>query len=356
MGAPNFPDSTTAKKTQREAKEIVASTETLLGALEGHEGSVRKLYSKARKKNIDIYLSRLPLYALKEVGASNVRTSALEKAGVRTVGDVLGRGPSRLHNIQGVGPHSAQTAYDAAKRIRQIAEKKLPVHLDDDIRPKEEEKLLRSVTHVREAHIVLGGIKREAEEVRKELALLAKKARPASRWWQRAFLSKERKRQVVDSHRVTANYVEQMRQSGLYDAIFFAANKVDKIAAVDSASLWANYHAEPETFDTLLRGIIGFVPDDADQLPLGRPPESGTGPRDGITTVYRMFDHREKLLYVGISNRVDARIEQHRSTKEWFWQVERIATVNYPDRTTALNVEKHAIKNEKPVYNIVHNR
>jgi predicted GIY-YIG superfamily endonuclease len=351
-----LPERKAAKALDRNARQTLKATSALLGALTRHEKSTKALYGKARKKNVKIYLDRLPLYALKEVGAGGVRTSLLEKAGVRTIGNILDRGPRRMENIKGIGPHSARTAYQAAKKIQRSAEKKLSVRLDDDVRPKEETKLLHSLMHVREVHVILGGIEREAKEVDRELAVLSKEARPASQLWRRPFLSQARRARVAAAYTTTQNYVQQMHRSGLQAALLEAATKVHKPEKMDDAALWTSYHGEPETLDTLLRSIVGFVPDDAETLPVGAPPERGSGPRDGITTVYRMFDYQNKLLYVGISNRVDMRIEQHRATKEWFWRVDRITTMTYPNRQAALDAEKFAIKTEKPIYNIVHNR
>lgn len=353
---PPLPDRKEAKAVRRSARETLQATTTLLGSLKEHEGRTRALYKKARDRNIKIYLDRLPLYALKEVGAGGVRTSILEQSGVRTIGTILDRGSRRLQHIKGIGPHSAETAHAAAKRIKRIAEKKLSVRLDDDIRPKEEAKLLRSLMHVRNIHVILGGIERQAIEVDRELAALAKNARPAARWWHRPFLSQARRQQVAAAHRATKNYLSALYNSGLRDALLSAAVKATNPTKADADTMWTAYQDEPETLDTLLRSIIGFVPEDAEQLPVGAPQPSGTGPRDGITTVYRMFDYKDELLYVGISNRVDIRIEQHRASKEWFWRVDRITTMNYPNRQAALDAEKHAIKTENPIYNIIHNR
>jgi predicted GIY-YIG superfamily endonuclease len=354
---------TTDLPPRRQAKLVVDAadssldaTATLLGALKKQEKHTRDLYKKARKQNIDLYLNGLPLYALKEVGASGVRTSILEQAGVHTIGDVLSRGPRRLQHIRGIGPHSAQTAHEAAERIQRIAEKKLSVRLHDDLRPKAETKLLDALMHVRDVHVTLAGIEREAVEVDRELTALVRTARPATRWWQRPFLSKSRRADVASALVAAASYVAAMQENGLAAALAAAARKVETDKPHEPETMWSRYHEEPETFDTLLRSVIGFVPDDAENLPLGAPPQRGPGPRDGITTVYRMFDHQDTLLYVGISNRVDVRIEQHRASKEWFWRVDRITTINYPDRQTALDVEKHAIQTEKPLYNIIHNR
>lgn len=353
-----LPDRASALRIIKKAKGVLVEIDELFSLVTSKEKAVKKAYGKSREENIAIYLQKLPLYALREVGASNVRTSALKQAGVRSIGDLLKRGPHKLERIHGVGEHSARTAHEAAVRIKRIAEKTLPVDLDDDIRPPSEEQLLRQLFAAHGTAAALMFVQNEAKEVREELGDLVKSGAPAGRWWQRPLLSKKKQQKVGVALQRTARYIYMMEQSGLREAIGAAHQEaLDAVnfSGVSSGVLWQTYHEEPETYGTTLRRIIGFIPQDGEQLPLGKPPERGAGPRDGITTVYRIFDHANTLLYVGISNRVDARIEQHRKDKEWFWRVDRITTVNYPDRATALEVEKAAIISEKPIYNVIHN-
>jgi predicted GIY-YIG superfamily endonuclease len=69
------------------------------------------------------------------------------------------------------------------------------------------------------------------------------------------------------------------------------------------------------------------------------------------TTVYRLFDAKDVLLYVGVSVDVDQRWRVHRSSSPWWRLVARKSVVEYPDRDLALAAEAAAIQTEKPLYN-----
>jgi predicted GIY-YIG superfamily endonuclease len=74
-----------------------------------------------------------------------------------------------------------------------------------------------------------------------------------------------------------------------------------------------------------------------------------------ITYLYRHYDRRGKLLYVGISNDPKRRIKEHKD-KEWYKYITKVTYVKYKTRDKALKEEEKAIKKEKPIYNKVHNR
>lgn len=68
--------------------------------------------------------------------------------------------------------------------------------------------------------------------------------------------------------------------------------------------------------------------------------------------VYRFYDTRGELLYVGISLAGVQRLGQHRSSKDWFVDVARTEFTHYPDYESAREAERVAIANESPRYNI----
>ena len=71
--------------------------------------------------------------------------------------------------------------------------------------------------------------------------------------------------------------------------------------------------------------------------------------------LYRMFDINGDLLYIGQSVRVTDRIRQHARTKHW-WSSVRTITIEQYESAPALNIaEREAIKNEKPIHNIIFN-
>jgi len=70
--------------------------------------------------------------------------------------------------------------------------------------------------------------------------------------------------------------------------------------------------------------------------------------------LYRFFDDRNSLLYVGVSLTVLHRFASH-GNAPWFQAVRRIEIEWHADRALALAAERAAIVNEKPRYNRAHN-
>lgn len=71
--------------------------------------------------------------------------------------------------------------------------------------------------------------------------------------------------------------------------------------------------------------------------------------------LYRFYDIESVLLYIGITAHPYKRWEQHEKRKPWFSQVAVITRSVLPDFESAVNAERHAIRNERPKYNIAHN-
>ena len=71
------------------------------------------------------------------------------------------------------------------------------------------------------------------------------------------------------------------------------------------------------------------------------------------TALYRLFDKRGGLLYVGISNDPAFRWKQHRGDKGWWPQVADRQVTWYATRLLALQAEALAIQTEWPIYNTV---
>jgi predicted GIY-YIG superfamily endonuclease len=73
------------------------------------------------------------------------------------------------------------------------------------------------------------------------------------------------------------------------------------------------------------------------------------------TTLYRLFKDKH-LLYVGISCNFISRFNAHKNDKNWWIEVNRIETEHFESRERALIAEQNAIKVEKPLFNVVHNK
>lgn len=81
-------------------------------------------------------------------------------------------------------------------------------------------------------------------------------------------------------------------------------------------------------------------------LPIRHP-----GYPDVMTAVYRLYDARDRLLYVGIAYDFDVRFRQHAETKAWWPEVARKDVTWFTSRLDAAYEESRAIDEECPVYN-----
>jgi DNA-binding XRE family transcriptional regulator/predicted GIY-YIG superfamily endonuclease len=70
--------------------------------------------------------------------------------------------------------------------------------------------------------------------------------------------------------------------------------------------------------------------------------------------IYRVYDDKGGLLYVGMSKSAMARVKDHFATSPWGKTACTITIEVVADREAALLAERSAIKAEKPMHNIVH--
>lgn len=71
----------------------------------------------------------------------------------------------------------------------------------------------------------------------------------------------------------------------------------------------------------------------------------------GRTALYRYFDARDRLLYVGISSNPDVRWGQHKGDKPWAPLVVMRIIEWLDSREAALAAESIAIRVERPIHN-----
>jgi predicted GIY-YIG superfamily endonuclease len=74
------------------------------------------------------------------------------------------------------------------------------------------------------------------------------------------------------------------------------------------------------------------------------------------TTLYRLFNAENELLYVGISASAISRFQQHQVEKDWWTSITATVLEHFDTRTQALAAEQMAIQTEGPKFNVHHNR
>lgn len=73
------------------------------------------------------------------------------------------------------------------------------------------------------------------------------------------------------------------------------------------------------------------------------------------TALYRHFDAKDRLLYVGISLSAIQRLAQHSQAAAWFEEITRVEVQWFGSRKEASDAEVEAIRTERPLHNLVHN-
>jgi predicted GIY-YIG superfamily endonuclease len=72
-----------------------------------------------------------------------------------------------------------------------------------------------------------------------------------------------------------------------------------------------------------------------------------------ITSVYKLYNKYDELLYVGISLSAITRLSQHKADKEWYSEISRVDIEHYETEEQARDVEGILIKELNPRYNVV---
>jgi hypothetical protein len=70
--------------------------------------------------------------------------------------------------------------------------------------------------------------------------------------------------------------------------------------------------------------------------------------------LYRHFDEKGLLLYIGISFNPVSRLERHRKLSAWFHNIARIEVQRFETLEESEKAERSAIKAEFPLFNIRH--
>jgi hypothetical protein len=81
-------------------------------------------------------------------------------------------------------------------------------------------------------------------------------------------------------------------------------------------------------------------------------PSPNDHPNDPNTvSLYRHFDARGRLLYVGISNSVLLRLKSHKGGSHWYRDIARVQIKHFRTRRQAERAEALAIATENPLHN-----
>lgn len=75
-------------------------------------------------------------------------------------------------------------------------------------------------------------------------------------------------------------------------------------------------------------------------------------PDEHDTELYRAYDKRGTLLYIGISTDAAQRMKFHEKHADWYQYMEHYEVEFIPNRRDAYKIEAQAIKTENPIFNL----
>ena len=74
------------------------------------------------------------------------------------------------------------------------------------------------------------------------------------------------------------------------------------------------------------------------------------------TSLYRHYNSKGELLYVGVSLSALQRLGQHADHSDWFASIARVTIEHLDTREAALDAERAAVIRERPLHNIHHKK
>jgi predicted GIY-YIG superfamily endonuclease len=77
---------------------------------------------------------------------------------------------------------------------------------------------------------------------------------------------------------------------------------------------------------------------------------------DRKTYLYRVYDDKQQLIYVGISLSFFSRLQQHKKNSIWFDKMASVTLTSYATREEAIFAEATAISSENPQMNVMRPR
>jgi hypothetical protein len=216
-------------------------------------GAAQSDVAEARRDAAKVQMADIPVARLRET-AKGLRLDAVERAGYRTVADILATNQAALVRRPGVGEATARQVIAAARQVLAASESTARVEFDVAARTREQTRLL---VHLRRYELAQRAVDRArpmVEWFRRSSTGLRRAAAPAARLWvARLFVGKAKKEQAdqaVDAlERVMAEPSVRDFRTWLDDV----ADEIERRRSADE--IWADYAANAAQ----LLGVLGEV-------------------------------------------------------------------------------------------------
>ena len=249
MANPKRPPSREVRRLQEELRQLIDRWETVIQHGAVLEGELAQGLAQLRESRAAEMLKTIPVTQAEHPDGP-IRTAALEKAGIHTMGEVLACTRDDLVEIPGFGETSADRIFSAAQRMLEAARQSARLQLGRD--DPATLPILHTVYRALRERPLAAKAAEQAEQLRSQAKVLQQESQPASgffRWLLASRPQRERATAAVEGISTKAEtkvltalskYTDEM--SDATDALQAAT---DKVSAMDDEAAKAHaFHDE----------------------------------------------------------------------------------------------------------------
>jgi superfamily II DNA or RNA helicase len=252
---------------------LVRRADALLAARDELRELARRQLESLGTGDAGTQLRRRPIGDLKEFAGRGARLGRLQKAGIRTVADVLDARPHDLDRVPGVGPQTVRRVTAAARRLEAELVGATSVRLDPDRRDPAQTRLLATVAAIRAADAVPAALREDlAAFVAKATPSLAEAERTTS--WFRMALSGKARRHAALLALIRLDGIRAERGVGELERAMIRHEPAVDPDSYRSDRLWRDYLVDAAPVNAVLANLRaerdadaarGFIPEELRQ-------------------------------------------------------------------------------------------
>ena len=216
-------------------------------------GAAQSDVAAARRDAARAQMATIPVARLRET-AKGLRLDAVERAGFRTVGDILATNEAALVRRPGIGEATARQVIAAARQVVKASEATARVEIDVTARTEEQTRLLAHLRRYELAQRAVDRARPVVEWFRRSSTGLRRAAAPAGRVWvARLFVGRARKDQADQAVDELEQLLADRRVREFRKWLGDVADEIERRRSADE--VWADYEANAAQ----LLGVLGEV-------------------------------------------------------------------------------------------------
>jgi SNF2-related domain/Helicase conserved C-terminal domain/Helix-hairpin-helix domain len=245
---------------RRRARQILKEVDKVAKAIDVLEARPAALaeaaqsdVAAARRDAAKAQMVTIPVARLRET-AKGLRVDAVERAGYRTIADILATSEAALVRRPGVGEATAREVIAAARQVLAASESTARVHFDVAARTREQTRLLAHLRRYELAQRAVDRARPTVEWFRSASVGRRRIAAPAVRFWiARLFVSKARKERADQAVATLQQMMAEPNVRGFRNWLDEVTNEIERRRSADE--IWADYEANAAQ----LLGVLGEV-------------------------------------------------------------------------------------------------